>query len=95
MALDFLQQRIIDLESAHPLFLKFAENKTLSQWFVDPVVAAINPAEYLTKDRKSITKRKQYTFVRLKDELHRARRLLLVGAPGSGKSAVIGKLAII
>lgn len=91
--LDFLQRRITELESG-AVFTKLERGKNLSEWFVDPVVLSPEPIEArdVVKARfpgEPVT----YSFAKLKDVLHRAPRLLLIGAPGSGKSAVLTKLA--
>ncbi len=89
--LDFLQRRITELE-AHPLFVKIAEDKNLSDWFVDPFVSSSEAVEHLENEvPRQVT---TYSFVKLRDILTQKRRLLLVGEPGSGKSAVVAKMAI-
>ncbi len=90
--LDFLQRRITELE-AHPLFLRLAEDKTLSEWFVDPFVSSAEDLEDPTGDPVPRAT-KTYSFVKLRQILTRKRRIVLVGEPGSGKSAIVAKLAI-
>lgn len=89
--LDVLQRRITELES-HTLFAKVGQDKNLSEWFVDPFVSSAERVERL--DRSVPRQVTTHAFVKLADILRRKRRILLVGEPGSGKSAIVSKLAI-
>jgi len=91
--LDFLQRRITELE-AHPLFVRVAADRNLSDWFVDPFVSSSEPIDPVDLEKHVPGRGSTYAFVKLRDILAKKRRLLLIGAPGSGKSAIIAKLAV-
>ncbi len=93
-AVSFLQRRISELETHH-IFAEVSRNKTLSECFVDPVVATVESMEELEQgDGISIERLKRIPFFKLHEFVNRSRRILLVGCPGSGKSVALARMAL-
>lgn len=90
--MDFLHQKINELERKHSLTKK---RMNLSDYFVDPTVATIDvPVKFDEGDLALIMEKERMPFLRLKSILTPARRIILVGDPGVGKSGALAKLTI-
>lgn len=89
---DFLQKTIQNLENAH---LFRAKHLTLSEYFVDPVVAAVDvPVSFDEEQFALIVQEKKVPFSFLTSLTKAHRRIILSGDPGVGKSVALRKLAI-
>jgi hypothetical protein len=90
--MDLLQEKIQELEIRH-MFCD--RGKTLSECFVEPVVAVIDIP--LTFDEEKLilaVREKKMPFSRLGSLTRAHRRLMLAGDPGTGKSVALAKLGI-
>lgn len=89
----FLENQIRELEENHR---RAKSGKNLSEYFVDPLVKPINaPLEFNADTLKTVLKkRKKLPFLRLPEISKKARRLILLGDPGTGKTGAMAKLAI-
>ena len=90
--MDVLQEKIQDLETKH-MFCK--RGKTLSECFVNPLVAVIDvPVRFDEEQFVLAVREKKMPFSRLNSLLKTHRRIILAGDPGTGKSVALAKLAI-
>lgn len=90
--MDYLQEKIQELEARH-LFCTRGVN--LSDCFVDPVVSTIDIPVTFDEEQISLTIRdRKMPFSHLSSLVKKHRRLLLSGAPGTGKSVALAKLTL-
>lgn len=89
----FLENQTRELEENHR---RAKSGKNLSEYFVDPLVRPINaPLEFNADTLKTVLKkRKKLPFLRLPEISKKARKLILLGDPGTGKTGAMAKLAI-
>lgn len=91
--IDFLQQKIQELETKHWLFFKRKIN--LSDYFVEPLVEPIDSPLAIDKENLILSMGMRRTpFSKLKSIIKQARRIILIGNPGVGKSNALAKMAI-
>ncbi len=90
--IDFLQVKIHDLESKH-LFSK--KGRTLSECFVEPLVALMDDPIDLNEEHLSVIVEKgRMPFLQLNSILKPGEKIILTGDPGVGKSMALSKLAL-
>jgi len=90
--MDLLQQQMQELETRH-IFCE--RGKTLSECFVDPIVALVDaPLAFDEEQFSVIVREKKMPFSRLASLVKTHKKLLLSGDPGTGKSVALAKLAI-
>ena len=89
----FLEEQIRELEENHR---RAKSGKNLSEYFVEPLIRPINaPLEFNADTLKTVLKkRRKFPFLRLPEISKDARKLILLGDPGSGKTGAMAKLAI-
>jgi len=87
----FLQKKIRELESKH---IAAKSNKMLSECFVEPLVQSADITVDFKESLEAVWNRKKLPFSKLKTLLSKQKPVILVGEPGTGKSAAISKLAI-
>ncbi len=92
ISIDFLFSLIADLEKKHMYSKK---GKNLSDYFVEPLISEYEfPLDFDTKTISTILRKKKIPFLQLKSVIQKRRKILIIGEPGCGKSAALGKLAI-
>lgn len=87
----FIQRKIQELETRHRVI---RSNKILSDSFVEPVVRATDISVDFGEELRAAISRKRLPFSKLKSLLSGKKKLILVGDPGTGKSAAVAKLTI-
>ena len=87
----FIEKKIEELEHRH---IALRTNKGLSECFVDPVIQTADVAIDLKKGINAFIDRKKLPFSSLDSVLVGKKRVLIVGDPGTGKSAAVAKLTI-
>ena len=87
----FLQDKIKELEGKH---LASKSHKMLSDCFVEPVVQTTDISIDLKETLENIWKRKKLPFSQLKSIVSKHKPVILIGDPGTGKSAALAKLTI-
>ena len=89
----FLEEQTRELEENHRQ-AKFGKN--LSEYFVEPLIRPLNaPLEFDADNPKAVLKtRRKLPFFRLPEISTYARKLILLGDPGTGKTGAMAKLAI-
>lgn len=89
--IDFVQKKIHELETGK----QFSYKKiNLSEYFIEPLVAPMDaPLDY-DKELARILKRRRMQFSQFRSVLAKNKKIILVGDPGTGKSAALTKLAI-
>ncbi len=87
----FLQKKIQELESKH---IAAKSNKMLSECFVEPLVQSADITVDFKESLEAIWNRQKLPFSKLKTLLSKQKPVILVGDPGTGKSAAISKLTI-
>jgi GTPase SAR1 family protein len=88
---DFLQRKVQELETKHRVI---RSNKILSECFVDPIVRATDVNRDFGEELRAIISRKDLPFSRLKALFSTRKKIILVGDPGTGKSAALAKFTI-
>jgi hypothetical protein len=88
---DFIQRKIQQLETKHRVI---RSNRILSDSFVEPVVRATDVSVDFGQELRAAITNKQLPFSRLKSILSSTRKTILIGDPGTGKSAALAKLTI-
>jgi hypothetical protein len=86
-----LQKKIRELESKHTAA---KSNKMLSECFVEPLVQSSDITVDFKESLEAVWNRKKLPFSKLKTLLSKQKPIILVGDPGTGKSAAISMLAI-
>ncbi len=90
--MDFFQKKIQELEGKY-LFSR--EGRNLSEFFVEPLVAAVDiPATFDVEDFTVILRKQRVPFSQLKTILRSNRRVILAGDPGVGKTVALTKFVI-
>lgn len=87
----FLQKKIQELELKH---IATKSNRMLSECFIEPLVQSAETSVEFKESFEAIWNRKKLPFSKLKSLLTKHKPVLLIGDPGTGKSAAIAKLAI-
>ncbi|MCA1619899.1 MAG: hypothetical protein LC795_11420 [Acidobacteria bacterium] len=87
----FVQRKVQELETRHRVV---RSKKILSECFVEPVVRASDINPDFGEELRALVSRKELPFSRLKPLLSQHRRIIMVGDPGTGKSAALAKLTI-
>lgn len=87
----FIERKIEQLEHQH---IAIKTNKLLSDCFVEPVVQAADVAIDLKKGIDAYLDRKKLPFLSLDSVIIGRKRVLIIGDPGTGKSAAAAKLTI-
>jgi len=88
-SIDFIQAQITSLENRNWLV-----DRNLSEYFIEPVVGVPDVPVNLDTNLQVILKERRLPFSRLKDKAEKSERILLIGDPGTGKTAALAKLAI-
>jgi predicted NACHT family NTPase len=89
---DFIQKQIEQLETQSWLV---KSDKTLSECFVEPLVRNVDvPMKFDSASLSVMVSRKKIPFSNLKSIASTSRRIILIGDPGTGKSAALARLAI-
>lgn len=88
---DLIQRKIQELETRHRVI---RSNRILSDSFVEPVVRATDISIDLGDELRAAISRKEMPFSKLKGVLSGNKRMILIGDPGTGKSAALAKLTI-
>jgi GTPase SAR1 family protein len=88
---DFIQRKIQELETRHRVI---RSNKILSDSFVEPIVRATDISIDFGEELRAAINRKELPFSKLKSILTGKKQIILVGDPGTGKSAALAKLTI-
>ena len=90
--IDFIEKQIHKLEENHG---RRKSGTNLSKYFVDPVIRQLNnPFQLSIKNPTRFSKQKKLPFSRLTELCKKAKKLVLLGNPGTGKTGAIAKLAI-
>lgn len=87
----FIQRRIQELETRHRVI---RSNRILSDSFVEPIVRATNISIDFSDQLRAAINRKELPFSKLKSILSGNKKIILIGDPGTGKSAALAKLTI-
>ncbi len=85
------KSRVQELETKHRVI---RSNRILSDSFVEPVVRATDISVDFGEEMRAAITRKQLPFSRLKTTLSGHKKIILIGDPGTGKSAALAKLTI-
>jgi GTPase SAR1 family protein len=88
---DFIQRKIQELETRHRVI---RSNRILSDSFVEPVVRATDISIDIGEELRAAINRKELPFSKLKVVLSGKKEIILIGDPGTGKSAALAKLTI-
>jgi GTPase SAR1 family protein len=88
---NFIQRKIQELETRHRVI---RSNRILSDSFVEPVVRATDISIDFGEELRAAISRKQLPFSKLKSVLSGKKKIILIGDPGTGKSAALAKLTI-
>jgi GTPase SAR1 family protein len=88
---NFIQKKIQELETKHRVI---RSNRILSDSFVEPVVRATGISVDFGEELRATISRKRLPFSKLKSILIGRKKIILVGDPGTGKSAALAKLTI-
>jgi hypothetical protein len=88
---DFMQRRIQELETRHRVI---RSNRILSDSFVEPIVRASDISIDFGDELRAAMNRKELQFSKLKSILSGKKKIILIGDPGTGKSAALAKLTI-
>lgn len=90
--IDFILKKIQQLETKHWLS---SRKINLSDCFVEPLVSTIDSPLKIDEEHLALfTEKRKIPFLRLKSILKQARRVILIGDPGVGKSSALAKLTI-
>lgn len=87
----FIQRRIQELETRHRVI---RSNRILSDSFVEPIVRATDISIDFGDELRAAINRKELQFSKLKSILTGRKKIILIGDPGTGKSAALAKLTI-
>ncbi len=87
----FLQKKIQELESKH---IAAKSNKMLSECFIEPLVQSSDITVDFKESLEAVWNRKKLPFSKLKSIITKQKPVILIGDPGTGKSAALSKLAI-
>lgn len=90
-SIDYIQTKITSLER-HTMFSRVATDTNLSEWFVNPVVGVTEVLDAIEK--LDVNKIRRLPFAELRTLMKPRDSILLIGEPGSGKSAAVAKIAI-
>ncbi len=90
-ATSFLQNRIKDLEETH---VALKSQKLLSDTFIEPLVQSSEVSVTIKDTLEASWNQRRLPFSTLKSILKKHKPIILVGDPGTGKSACLTKLAI-
>ena len=74
--------------------LRVSKNKMLSECFIEPLVQSSDTTVDFKESLEAVWNRKKLPFSELKSILSKQKPVILIGDPGTGKSAAISKLAI-
>ncbi len=89
---DFLQQRIVELETKQEFSRKPIN---LSESYVDPWISKSASSPNLDDDLLQMAlRRERLPFAKLRRVIQSNQRILLAGDPGTGKSAALAKIAL-
>ena len=88
---DFIQRRIQELETRYRVI---RSNRILSDSFVEPIVRATDISIDFGAELRAAINRKELPFSKLRSILSGRKKLILIGDPGTGKSAALAKLTI-
>ena len=89
--IDFLERKTRELEENHRLV---NSGKNLSEYFVNPLIIPFSNPMRFNKNRIEFKKRKKLRFSELVKLCKKARKLVLLGDPGTGKTGAMAKLTI-
>ena len=89
--IDFLERKIQELEENHRLI---NSGKHLSDYFVNPLIMPLRNPIRVTKNQIKFAKRPRVSFSDLLKLCKQARKLILLGDPGTGKTGAMAKLTI-
>jgi hypothetical protein len=90
-AFDFVHDKIHEFESNHRLS---ESGKTLSEYFVEPAVTTLDSPITLAGSMEIVLRERRLPFLELRKVIEGQRCVLLVGGPGTGKSAALAKMAV-
>ena len=91
--INFLEKKTSELEENHQ---RGESGKNLSDYFVDPLIRPLStPLQFDEKSIRSVLEKRKLPFSDLREICSKPeKKLILMGAPGTGKTGAIAKLAI-
>ena len=89
--IDFLPQKIKELQENHR---RAKSGKSLSDYFVNPLIKPLNTLEFDTENLKAVVKKGKFPFSELLHVSQKQKKLILSGDPGTGKTGAMAKLTI-
>lgn len=91
--IDFTQSKIQQLENTH--FISSKKGLNLSECFVEPCVTPVNPPKQIEgKNLDNFLNQAKLPLMQFKKLIGSNKKVILIGDPGTGKSAALAKLAI-